>query len=94
MIIFLLSAVSAGGESSFPGPDPERKADDAMLEILNQIAGEVDTTSDQDQYIRVSYYYGSGREAEREYNVREETYQALQHELYSIKDYKEAIGVK
>ena len=36
MIILLLSAVSAGGESSFPGPDPERKADDAMLEILNQ----------------------------------------------------------
>ena len=62
-----------------------------LLDILNQIAGEVDTTSDQDQYIRVSYYYGSGREAEREYNVREETYQALQHELYSIKDYKEAI---
>ena len=35
MIILLLSALAAGGESPFPGPDPERKVDDTMLEILN-----------------------------------------------------------
>lgn len=35
MIILLLSALAAGGESFFPGPDPERKVDDNMLEILN-----------------------------------------------------------
>ena len=35
MIILLLSALGAEGESSFPGPDPEKKVDDTMLEILN-----------------------------------------------------------
>ena len=75
-----------GGTGGIPAENAGK-----LLEILNQIASEVDTTSDQDQYIRVSYYYGSGREAEREYNVREETYQALQNELYSLKDYKRMI---
>ena len=62
-----------------------------LLEILNQIAGEVETTSDQDEYIRVSYYYGSGKMAEREYNVREDTYQVLQDELFSLKDFKKMV---
>ena len=35
MIILLLSALAAEGESPFLGPDPERKVDETMLEILN-----------------------------------------------------------
>ena len=77
---------NSGGTQGIPAEHAGK-----LLEILNQIAGEVETTSEQDQSIRVTYRYGSGREAEREYNVREDTYQVLQKELFSLKDYKEAI---
>ena len=62
-----------------------------LLKILNQVAEEVESASEEDFEIRVSYYYGSGRMEERKYAIRQETYDKLEEELYSLKDYKRMI---
>ncbi|MBR5047904.1 MAG: hypothetical protein IKX76_06670, partial [Eubacterium sp.] len=62
-----------------------------LLEILNRIAGEVATTGDQDKTIQVTYYSGNGKMTERKYAVLPDTYEALENELYSLKDYKKMI---
>lgn len=62
-----------------------------LLDILNQVAAEVESAGVDDPEIQVTYDYGSGKIEERKYSIRHELYDRLEEELYSLKDYKRMI---